>query len=91
MVTSTNLHLPRGVAVVIEEPALRLLMETTISAEGKGFVHMAQAGDPVDFKVALGDNRQQFEPRDAAGTAIRALRPPIRVADPEAWRMSCRG
>jgi hypothetical protein len=83
MVTSINLHLPRRVAVVIEEPVLRLLMETAISAEGKGSVSMAQAGDPVDFEVALSADGQQFELRDAAGGAIPGLRPPLLVSEPD--------
>ena len=83
LLQATNVRLQRGVGVVIEDAVLRRQVEDAIAADGKGFIAVAQAGERVDFQVAISEDKTEFELWDAAGVAIPNLRPAIRVADPD--------
>ena len=82
LLQATDVRLQRGVAVVVGDATLRGQVESAIAADGKGFIAVAQAGERVDFQVALGDSGEEFELWDAAGVAIPNLRPAVRIADP---------
>ncbi len=83
LLNTANVRLQQGVAVVIDDAALKQALETAINTAGKGFVALAGADVAVDFQVAV-NAQNEYEIWDPAGKAIANLRPAVLVSAPDA-------
>jgi hypothetical protein len=84
LVQVVTVRLQRGVAIVVGDSELRQQIATAIDKQGKGFLAVAGADEPIDFQVALSEDRAAFEVWDAAGVVIPNLRPALWVRSPDA-------
>jgi len=85
LLSNVNLRLQRNVAVTRADAALQQQVQAAITADGKGFIKVAGAGDQVDFQVTVND-AGEYELWDPAGKVIPNLRPALRAQDANALK-----